>query len=205
MAKAVTKIGGVVLCGGQGRRMGADKAWLKFGDEFLLQRMVRIVGEVVDPVVVAGRTEQSLPPLPENVSVVCDAANHTGPLAGVAAGLAALDQECDAVFVVACDYPLLHAPLIRRLIDRLGDREAIVVADRERMHPLLGVYRVTVRTLLVDLLDKGVLRARLFAKECHSGVITEDDLADIDPDLRSLQNVNDQAAYEKALLDLSKD
>ena len=197
-------IGGIVLCGGQGRRMGADKAWLKFGDELLLQRMVRIVGEVVDHVVVAGRPGQALPELPDDVAVVCDAVDHTGPLAGIAAGLERLDGHCDAAFVAACDYPLIHAELIRRLIDRLGDHQAVVVADQERMHPLLGVYRMTTRTVLADLLDQGDLRAGHFAKECHACDINEDDLADIDPGLRALQNVNDQAAYEQALRDASQ-
>ncbi len=26
-------VGGIILCGGRGRRIGADKAWLRFGDE----------------------------------------------------------------------------------------------------------------------------------------------------------------------------
>ena len=68
-------VGGVVLCGGRSRRIGSSEAWL--------QRMVRIVGEVVEPVVVAGRRNQSLPELPEGVAVVCDAVEDAGPLAGI--------------------------------------------------------------------------------------------------------------------------
>src|SRR5438045_3266596 len=47
----MTTPGAVVLCGGRSRRMGRPKAWLPFGDEALLQRVVRRVGAAARPVV----------------------------------------------------------------------------------------------------------------------------------------------------------
>ena len=49
---------GIVLAGGRSTRMGQDKASLPFGDETLLTRAVRIVGEVADQVLVVARAEQ---------------------------------------------------------------------------------------------------------------------------------------------------
>lgn len=43
-------VGGIVLCGGDSRRMECDKAWLPFGGETLLSRIVRITKQVVSPV-----------------------------------------------------------------------------------------------------------------------------------------------------------
>ena len=193
------KTGGIILCGGRGRRIGSDKAWLRFGDEHLLQRMVRIVGEVVHPIVVAGRAGQALPPLSENVAVVHDAVEDAGPLAGMAAGMSFLNETCDAAFVVACDYPLLVSALIAKLIALLGDHQAVVVRDDEHLHPLLGVYRLTTLPVLSELLDRDELRAGHFAHQCQALGINATDLTDVDPELRSLQNVNDQAAYDQAL------
>ena len=73
-------VGGIVVCGGQSRRMGRPKAWLPCGAEFLLQRMVRLVGDVVSPVVVAGRRDQELPSLPAGVEIVYDRVENSGPL-----------------------------------------------------------------------------------------------------------------------------
>lgn len=198
------RIGGVVLCGGRSRRIGTSKAWLRFGDECLLQRMVRIVGEVVNPVVAAGRTNQSLPPLPEAVSVVCDAIEDAGPLAGIAAGFEAFAGRCDAALVVACDYPLIVAPVLQRLIDSLADHKAVVVRDDQHLHPLLGVYRLSTRDILARQLAAGNFRAGHFAKECQTHVIEAANLIDVDRTLASLQNVNDQEAYEQALRELSE-
>ena len=44
--------GGIVLCGGESRRMGRDKASLPFGPETLLQRVVRQLASQVFPIVV---------------------------------------------------------------------------------------------------------------------------------------------------------
>ena len=56
--------GGIVLCGGKSTRMGVAKAVLPFGPETMLQRVVRLLGTVVAPIVVVAARDQELPPLP---------------------------------------------------------------------------------------------------------------------------------------------
>jgi molybdenum cofactor guanylyltransferase len=68
----LTRTGGIVLCGGESRRMGRPKAWLPFAGELMLPRVVRLLGEVVAPVVVVAAPGQDVPPLPAGVEVVRD-------------------------------------------------------------------------------------------------------------------------------------
>ena len=86
-------LGAVVLCGGESRRMGQPKAWLEFGPERLLERVVRLVGTVARPIVVVAAPGQDLPPLPSHVSIVRDEVSGRGPLQGLAAGFAALGRR----------------------------------------------------------------------------------------------------------------
>jgi len=65
--------GGIVLCGGKSTRMGAPKATLPFGPETMLQRVVRLLGTVVSPIVAVAAREQVLPSLPDHVIVTRDA------------------------------------------------------------------------------------------------------------------------------------
>ena len=48
----MANVGGIVLCGGQSRRMGRPKAWLPFAGETMLARVVRLLSEAVSPIVV---------------------------------------------------------------------------------------------------------------------------------------------------------
>ncbi|NQV25999.1 MAG: molybdenum cofactor guanylyltransferase, partial [Rhodopirellula sp.] len=112
-------VGGIVLCGGHSTRMGRPKFSLPFGDEVLLQRVCRILSEVVSPIVVVAAADQELPSLPENVRVVRDEYDSLGPLAGIATGLDALRKDADAAFVTSCDAPLLRSEFVRRLIELL--------------------------------------------------------------------------------------
>ena len=82
--------GGIVLCGGRSRRMGRDKTWLRFGSETMLQRVVRLLGEAVDRLVVVAGVDQQLPPLDGLIRVLRDRQPDRGPLEGIAVGLAAL-------------------------------------------------------------------------------------------------------------------
>src|SRR5436305_11914835 len=100
------RVGGIVLCGGQSKRMGRPKAWLPFAGEIMLPRVVRLLREVVSPVVVVAAPDQDVPPLPADVAIVRDPERGRGPLQGLAAGLAAL-AEVDAAYASSCDVPFL--------------------------------------------------------------------------------------------------
>ncbi len=186
----VSKVGGVVLCGGESRRMGQSKALLRIGGEAMLGRVVRIVRSVVWPVVVAHRLGQELPPLDDDVRAIADPVTGVGPLAGLLGGLEVLRGECEAVFVCACDQPLLQAGFVSRLIERLGNRLAVVPEHDGYLHTLTAVYRVEVVDALRRQIDGGDYRVQAFARSCDAVILTEDDLRDVDPTLGSLRNVN---------------
>ena len=61
-----------MLCGGKSTRMGTSKALLPFGPETMLQRVVRLLGDIVSPIVVVAAVDQELPELPRGVIVTRD-------------------------------------------------------------------------------------------------------------------------------------
>ena len=187
--------GGVILCGGQSSRMGRAKAWLPIGDEFLIQRIVRIVAVVVDPVVVVAARGQDLPPLPEEIEILRDTHVGKGPLAGLAAALAALEGRADAVYLSSCDAPFLRPEFVRTVIEHLGTHAIAVPRVGGYSHPLAGVYRLSVRPVVERMLAEDRLRLRdLFdaVPTCFLG-------AEAFADLESLINVNMPDEYAAAL------
>ena len=195
------KRGAIILCGGKSSRMGRDKATLPFGPEQMLQRVVRLLGEVVDlsTIVVVAAPAQSLPELPAGVSVAHDSRQERGPLEGLAAGLRSLAGRVDAVYATSCDVPLLVPGFVGRMFDLLGEHDIAVPRDGQHHHPLAAVYRPTVLAHVQKLLDADRLRPRFLFDEVHTREVPVDELRTVDPQLSTLENLNHPADYLSAL------
>jgi molybdopterin-guanine dinucleotide biosynthesis protein A len=191
--------GGLVLCGGNSRRMGRPKITLPFGPERMLQRVVRLVAEAVEPVVVVAAMGQELPELPPAVRVVRDRLANRGPLEGIAAGLRALSDRCDGAFVTGCDVPLLVPALVGRLVELSAGYQVAVPHVGGHDEPLSAVYRTSVLPQAESLLAAGRLRPAFLFEQVRTRRVTAEELADVDPDLASLANVNTPADYQAAL------
>jgi molybdenum cofactor guanylyltransferase len=189
---------GIVLAGGQSRRMGRPKALLPFGPESMLQRVVRIVGEVVHPVVVAAQVAQKLPPLPQSITVVCDRRSNLGPLEGLAVALAALQGRADAAFVTGCDTPLLPPPFVRRMSELLADFDAVVPCIDGVDQPLLAVYRTSILPRVEQLAGADGRLIALFDR-LNFRRVAADLLADVDPHGDLLIRINTPADYQLSL------
>jgi molybdenum cofactor guanylyltransferase len=192
-------IGGVVLCGGHSTRMGRPKFSLPFGDEVLLQRVCRILSEVVSPIVVVAAVDQQLPVLPSEVLIVRDEYDSLGPLAGIATGLDALRDDVDAAFVTSCDAPLLRPRFVQRLIEALGDHDVAAPTDGQYDHVLTAVYRTSLAGTARRILAEERRRPVFLLDESNSLRIHVDELRSVDPELDSLRNMNTPEDYDEVL------
>ena len=195
-------LGAVVLCGGESRRMGEPKAWLPFGPERMLQRVVRVVGGAVEggPVAVVAAPGQRLPELPETVRIVRDPVAGRGPLQGLAAGLASLPASVELVFASATDVPFLEPGWVRLLAELIGDHDlAIPFADGYH-HPLAALYRrAVVLPAIEGLLGEDRLRPFFLISAVKTRVVGPDELRGVDPGLKTLRNLNTPEDYRVAL------
>lgn len=192
-------VAGIVLCGGQSSRMGRPKAWLPFAGEIMLPRVVRLLREVVEPVVVVAAPSQDVPPLPAEVVVVRDEEQGRGPLQGLAAGLAALHGRADAAYLSSCDVPFLRPAFVGRLIALLGDNAICVPRVGDYHHPLAAVYRLVVEDTVRCLLAENRLRPFFLFEAVPTLVVEAAELADVDPTFQTLRNLNTPEEYEAAL------
>ena len=184
-------VAGIVLCGGKSSRMGQAKAPLPIGGETMLGRVVRIVGEVVSPVVVVAAVGQELPALPEGVVVLRDETPDLGPMQGIVAGLRYLEGRADAAYVSSCDVPMLRADFVRRMIELFGEAEIAVPFVEARPHPLAGVYRIGVLTSAERLLADGNRRLTMLMERAPTRLVRFDELGEVE----SLRNVNTPEEY----------
>ena len=145
------KVVGLLLAGGQSRRMGGgDKALRLLGGVPLLERVIERVRPQVDTLVLNANGDPrrfaafGLPVVPDNVP------DFAGPLAGVLAGLdwaAAYHPDCSFVVSVATDAPFLPTDLAARFIEAIA-RDAgdlACAASDGRSHPVFGLWPVQLR------------------------------------------------------------
>jgi molybdopterin-guanine dinucleotide biosynthesis protein A len=187
--------------------MGMPKAELPFGNELLLERIVRLLREVdpVELVVVVKAAGQQLPSLPAGVLVTEDRHPGRGPLEGLVVGLQALGGQVDAAYVTSCDAPLLEGAVVERLWQLLEKNQIVVPTEEGRAHPLAAIYRVSVGQVADQLLAEDLRRPAFLFDRVMTRTVSVDELKEVDPDLRTFQNLNEPADYVHLLQEAGYD
>lgn len=157
------KIVGLLLAGGQSRRMGGgDKSLRLLGGTSLLDRVIGRLRPQVETLVLNANGDPvrfarfGLPVVADSVP------DFAGPLAGVLAGLdwaAANRPDCPFIVSVATDAPFLPADLAARLAQELdaADADLACAASGGRAHPVFGLWPVRLREdLRRAVLDEGI-------------------------------------------------
>jgi len=193
------KAGGIVLCGGRSTRMGSPKALLPFGDETMLQRVVRLLGTVASPIVVVAAPNQPLPALAGDTIVTRDERENRGPLEALRAGLKALPATVEIAYVTSCDVPLLVPAFAERMIELLGDHEIAVMEIDGFAHPLSAVYRRSTLPHVEALLAQDRLRPVFLFEAVKTRRVRPEEMTVADPQLLTLKNLNTPEDYEQAL------
>ena len=106
-----------------------------------------------------------------------------------------------AAYVTGCDAPLLVPAFVRRVAKLLGDAEAAVPRIDGFYHPLAAVYRTSLVAHIEALLGAGRQRAVDLCESVRTRDVSAADLADVDPSLQTLRNVNRREDYLAALAD----
>jgi len=181
--------------------MGVPKATLPFGAETMLQRVVRLLGEVVSPIVAVAAREQSLPQLPEAVIITRDEREAKGPLEGIRAGLSALPESIEAAYITSCDVPLLVPAFVERMIALMGDHDIAVMEVDGFPHPLSAIYRRDTLSHVESLLAGDRLRPVFLFDAVRTRRVKPEEMLVVDPELKTLRNLNTPEDYRAALVD----
>ncbi|MGY5449494.1 molybdenum cofactor guanylyltransferase [Agarivorans sp. MS3-6] len=141
--KIHTIIHGVVLAGGQSRRMGTDKAMLSLkGKTLLATKVNQLEAVLASPCYVSGYYPA--------FRCIADKGESHGPLSGILSCLEAL--EGDACLIVPVDMPLLSNQVIDCLVQHYTDQPANY-SCLNSVFPLVVQANASNIQLLKDVLD----------------------------------------------------
>jgi molybdenum cofactor guanylyltransferase len=163
--KPVRRSVGVILAGGQARRLGGvDKGLVEIGGESILSRLIRRLAPQCDALALNANGELARFAFLGLPVVADSAAGFLGPLAGVLAGLdhaAATNdgEDCDVLSVPA-DTPFVPRNLMARLRqarEQFGARIA-VASSGGRAHHAIALWPAALRADLRHALMEQDLR-----------------------------------------------
>ena len=190
-------MGAILLLGGASTRMGEPKAGIDWNGLPLAAHVAQtLVTAVGGPVVAVAAPGQSVPALPAGVEIARDRVAGEGPLRGVEAGLEAIGDRSDAIFVASVDAPLLHPVFVRALVDAIGDEDLLVPVAHGHRHPLTAAWRPSALPAVRAALAAGVAGPGAILDSVRTRLLDETALlalpgvAAADPSLDSLRNAN---------------
>src|SRR5512135_1872251 len=128
---------GIVLAGGENKRMGMDKAFLKLDGIPMIEHVLRPLKAVCRDIIIVTNSPRSYEAY--RVAVVKDAFDMRGPLTGIYTGLQKSTEEYN--FVVACDMPFLNPRLMAYMGGLSAGYDIVVPAVGDLFEPLHAVYR----------------------------------------------------------------
>ncbi len=139
----------MVLAGGQGRRIGGQKALVQLAGRPLLHWPLLALMEVLDRVAVAIKPGSELPPLPADVEVWLEQTELSHPVVGIVEALRRAEGR--PVLVCAVDLPLVDAATVDALARTpAGDSVAVVARGPGGLQPLLARYQPTALSRLSE-------------------------------------------------------
>jgi molybdopterin-guanine dinucleotide biosynthesis protein A len=185
------RIGAIVLAGGRSSRFGRDKLVEPIDGRPLLDHAIAAVRAVATDIVVVAAPDANFD-LPGGVHVAHDPVAFEGPLAGLAAGLAALDPAVDRVVVVAGDMPSLVPAVLRRLLDAVasGADAATLGHDGETSVLPIALRRERAQAEVAGLLERGERRLRALAQALDAEVAPESEWRQDDPTAATLRDID---------------
>ena len=192
---AAREVYGLVLAGGQSRRMGRDKALLLRDGQSQLAHMVSLLDTVVARVFVSARSDQTEDAERSRFELIIDRYHDMGPIAGILSAL----QEYPEVdwLVVACDLPNIDDSTLRFLLENISDNQPFTAFRSSHdglPEPLCAVYRAGSDQQLREFVDAGMICPRKILIRSETCLLEQ-------PNPSSLDNVNTPDDLEQSVLE----
>lgn len=188
--------GAILLSGGKSSRMGTNKALLPISEQPNIERMAALLKPHFDKLILVTNNPEDYRFL--KLTTVSDYYPGKGPLAGIHAGL--LESQHEINVVAACDMPFVSAELAVKMVELIGDYDAVVPVINGKQHPLFSVFKKKTASVLEESIQHDQLRMKHVFDRMNVRYITEEDLQMFDS--RQLEriffNMNHPNEYEEA-------
>lgn len=191
------RIFGLVLAGGQSRRMGTDKARINYRGQPHAAFCYDLLNQYCEKTYLSLRASNA--PQFGDYPRIFDQFDDAGPLSGI---LSAFEKHSDCAWLVlACDLPFVESSVISNLIAERDPAQMATAYKSENNRlpePLCAIYEPKIRDSL--------LAAHSGGKNCPRKILMESPAKLISlVDSRSLSNANSPEDYAQAMSIIQSD
>ncbi|MBE0652893.1 MAG: molybdenum cofactor guanylyltransferase [Bacteroidales bacterium] len=142
---------GILLAGGQSKRMGTDKAFLLYRHKQLFEYPLDILKAFCDEILISSSDPRFMA---TGYPVIPDAFPGKGPMAGLFTCLSR--AKSSGSLVLSCDLPLMDPAFIYFLIDRSMKFPITIGTNRQgKPEPMAGIYEKEILPAMESLLIDG--------------------------------------------------
>lgn len=183
----------IILAGGKSRRMGLNKAFLKYGDTTFIEHQLMMLRKIFDEIILSANDAKAYTSL--KLPIVSDIVPEKGPLSGICAGLKRATSS--HAFVIACDMPFINEKLILYLKSQINGYDVVVPQTSRGLEPMHAFYSKNCIQPMYRCLEEGRLRIIDFFSDVKVKIVDEKEFAGLDASMLSLINLNTPEEYKK--------
>lgn len=187
-----SKVSAAILCGGESRRMGQDKAKLQIGKYTFLEQIVRnIMDNGPDEMFLSVRRTNDYSEI--KVTHIEDLEQNKGPLMGIYSVMCVANYE--KIWVTSCDMPFIDWQVAEELAVYFEDGiDAVIPVDRTgKKYVLCAWYRKSILEILKEQLESGDLKVKHLLERLRVCYVAVEGLTD---GSRKFQNINTREEYQ---------
>ncbi len=184
-------VAAIILAGGQSRRMRREKPLLPVCGRPIIEALIEQVRPCFDTILVSAGERRKFSFL--GLPVIVDDSPGQGPLPAVLTALRA--SPCRTNFILACDIPVVHIPVLRRILALAPASEIVVPRYRDgKFEPLFASYDRGIVPAIEKQVHAGDLKISSLFKACRTRFVPMDG----QDWFRNLNTIEEYHAYLKS-------
>ena len=154
---------GAILAGGQSKRMGKDKLFLKLNNKMLIEYTIDKVKKYLKNVIIITNQKNEFF-LKKNLITVEDCIKgQLGPLVGILTAMKWAKQnlkECSWIATFPCDTPFFPETIIQKFIEKSKEKNSLLLcaSSHGRKHNIFGLWSIELYEKLEDDLINNNIR-----------------------------------------------
>jgi len=189
----IKEITGIILAGGQNRRFGSDKAFIRLGGRYLIERILDTLKGVFDEVIIVTNSLQNYQQL--GCKLVQDIFPGKGCLGGLYTGMK--HSSSGSIFAVACDMPFLNGEFVEYLCRQARGYD-VVIPRTAALQPMHAVYSSGCLPHMEELMEQGNLKILDFFHQVRVKEIGPEEVSRFDSKGLMFYNINTPEDFEEA-------